>query len=198
MNSTAIPDKPLDKDSALIIGADLSLTDTGIVVLSPAGDVIAAKSIKGKERGIARVIQIRDAIEALIMPIALQFDDVLIVKEDYGASGHNQGRMGELHGAVGAMWYSHRMPVFDVNAMTLKCFVCETGKAEKSDVKLAVFQRWGFQESNNDIVDAFAMAQLGRVIAGQVAPRTVYEKDVIKRMRDYAKKNCHDLNIEMI
>jgi Holliday junction resolvasome RuvABC endonuclease subunit len=58
---------------------------------------------------------------------------------------------------LGLKWY-------EVSPTSLKKWVAGSGKADKKKMAEAVEQRWGFCSKYDDIVDAFALAQLGQHI----------------------------------
>ena len=74
-----------------IVGIDPSLTGTGIAIL-PSHDIY---TIKSKQRGAKRLIEIRDAIQKIIT------DASLVVIENYAYCRANQAhQIGELGGII--------------------------------------------------------------------------------------------------
>lgn len=66
--------------------------------------------------------------------------------------------------------FSYNLPWIEVPPSTLKNFVTCPGNAKKALVIEAVERVWGFQSKNDNIVDAYSLAQLGRSLCGAPAP----------------------------
>lgn len=189
------PAETPEREYTAIIGVDLSLTGTGVVIVDPNGQVIGERLIVSKWTGAKRLVDVRSNIASAVTDALLQFD-VLVVQEEYGASGNWQMKMGPLHGVVDEFWYEHNVPVLKVNPMHLKQFVFNKGTAQKEDIKLKAFQLWNYQNPSNDVVDAYCMAQIGRMLAGQTDIRTQFQRDMLKKILIHARDFCPDLSIE--
>lgn len=187
-----------DRSQCYVAGIDLSFTDTGVVIFDPEGVSLAAKSIKSSkaERGILRIRNIMFRVREIL---AEHLDDsrTLIVEEEYGRSGNMQLEFGMLHGVMDSEWFDMGHPVIKVNPTTFKCFVCGSS-AEKDMIRLDIHKRWGYEHPNNNVLDAYGMAQLGRVLLGQVQPRNKYEAGVIQKVIKHAREYCPDLNVDKV
>jgi crossover junction endodeoxyribonuclease RuvC len=61
----------------------------------------------------------------------------------------------------GLKWY-------DPRATELKKFVCGKGTANKEQVMLQVFKRWGYEAATNNMADGYGLACMGLAQAGRL------------------------------
>jgi Holliday junction resolvasome RuvABC endonuclease subunit len=66
---------------------------------------------------------------------------------------------------VRSMMADYGLPWVEVRPSTLKKWTTGKGNAKKPDMAIAVKQKWGFNSPSDDIVDAFALAQMGHYLA---------------------------------
>lgn len=158
----------------LYAGLDISLTCTGLVILDIQGAVVSRQLIESKpEKGanpIKRLLGIRDRIhnELGAAESRLSEDVVSVCIEGYAFS-KNAGMMfdrAELVGLVKAKLYLDATPMHIVGPMVLKKFTTGKGNAEKSLMLQQILKRWGFEARDDNEGDAYALAQVGRALAG--------------------------------
>lgn len=57
-------------------------------------------------------------------------------------------------------------PIYYISPTALKKFATGKGNTQKSIVMQQVLKRWGFEAKNDDIADAFVLAQIGLALGG--------------------------------
>lgn len=60
---------------------------------------------------------------------------------------------------------NHNVPFYVLQPMTVRKFLKITGKSKgKTDITMAVYKKWGFENEDQNQVDAFAIAQCGLAV----------------------------------
>ena len=136
-----------------VLGIDLSLVATGIA------DHTGTARIRGGDRaGTDRLDWIRDRILDQISGVEL----AVIEGPSYGnmsGAGH--------HEAAGLWWHiacalaDRRVPYAVIPPSTLKKYATGSGKATKPDMRMALFQRAGIDERDDNKVDAWWLRAAG-------------------------------------
>lgn len=147
------------------LGLDLSLTGTGIVVLDENNQVAHSETVKNKAKGMERLQIIRNRVNEVL----IKFPPFCICVEGY-AMGSRSGQafsIGELGGVIKLLLFENGYNPYLVPPTRLKKFVVGGGKAEKDMIMMKVFQRWGWEASDNNTADAFSAAMLAKVLHTQ-------------------------------
>lgn len=171
--------------TARIVGVDLSLTATGIAVVS--GEEV----IKTKAKGMERLQVISEAV--VQHAIAMDFTDdpagvpvdVHVFLEGYAFARPNQAhQLGELGGVVRYRLWDAGVPYTDVAPAALKKFATSKGNAKKPDM-LDASRRAGYEGSNDDnCVDAWWLRQFGLYVFGAPAvAEFAYRDEVAKNVK---------------
>lgn len=154
-----------------ICGIDLSAEATGIAYPDGTTETIHPPKPAGKTRTYAddmtRLAHIEDAvIYALIQA------PHLVVIEDYAAGIRSAAahRLAEIGGVVRLACWRHSLPVALVNVMHLKIYAAGSGRADKSDMRMALYKRAGIDIADDNQVDAWWLHAMGldRLGAGPV------------------------------
>lgn len=174
------------KVGAHVGGFDIS-TKTGVVVLSADGRLVDAREIQLVEvpKGSGPGPRVERAYELarLTKIMTRLYTFSLIVVESYTTSGRFVNYVqNELGAFVRHMLWEQGIPFVELSPSSLKKFATEGGKADKSQMRLAVFKRWGFESPSDNIVDAFALARLGLCAAGHVK-MNAYEREVVGKLK---------------
>src|SRR3990167_3361894 len=160
-----------------VLAVDPSLTATALAVDEGLKHP-TTWLIQGVEKltGLPRLQRIRDGVVTMAQNVEL------VVIEGYGfaAKQSRQHSLGELGGVLKLALYEagHRIAI--VPPTTLKKFTCGAGNAPKNVMLLHVYKRWGFECSDDNIADAFALWQLGKVLVRE--PRTKLEHELMKKV----------------
>lgn len=165
------------------IGLDLSLAATGYVVLADTR-IIERGTIKTTpaEPLVIRLHVIASTIVNLLqrhLPDAVAKEAPAFGAVEYGA--HD---IGQLHGVVAyAIHLAGRNQPFAVAPATLKKFATGHGRAEKSDVKMAIFKRWGEELKDNNVADAYVLARMAGAVEGGLTIETNEQRDCVKTVK---------------
>lgn len=139
----------------LIMGADLSLTSTGISI---GGETFI---IASKARGPERLIE----ISKTIISLAIKYNVTLVAIEGYSyASRNSQAHsIGELGGVVRATLYANSIPYIEIPPTCRAKFATGRGNASKNDVISAISAKTGIVWSGSgadDRCDAWILEQM--------------------------------------
>jgi crossover junction endodeoxyribonuclease RuvC len=169
-----------------VMGLDVS-TKTGAVLLDSKGKVLLAKEIdlpamkgNGSAARIDRVVALYGAVFRLLSDHRAG----LVMIEGYGyANAHTLALLVELGALVRYACVQVQVPFVEVAPGMLKKYIAGSGAAKKDLMRLAVYKKWGFEHPSDNVVDAYALAQLGRVYSGAVSPAHAYERDALKKLK---------------
>lgn len=160
------------------IGFDFSLCATGYVVLKD-GQITRKGTIltTPKEANEDRLVHIADTAVQLIN----DFDPEQVAAEGQAHAKFGVAALAQVHGAFKyAMKKAEReMPVY-VAPSTLKKFCTGSGRGEKSDVKMAVLEKWGEKLTDNNVCDAYVVARIAGAVHGGLPAKFDYERECLK------------------
>lgn len=152
-----------------VIGLDLSLTSTGLAIVTDAG-LVEMGNIKstGKKADthvqyMPRIVQMGEQINDWLADVVARYDVELAIFE---APSFNS-KFGNPHERAGLWWkvYEHlwlgEVPIQTVAPMTRAKFITGNGRAKKEEVLIAARERWGEEIPNHDVADATGLAMWG-------------------------------------
>lgn len=147
-----------------VLGIDGGLAATALVWLDAvSGDVthrcIVASVGKEFPSQIARVdsTRLRVATELKAHPANLA------VIEGYGFASQSLAGSVTVGTLLRLTLYRSSTPFLEVPPSCLKQYVTTRGRAEKSEIRMLVLDRWKFRSESDDEADAYACAQLARL-----------------------------------
>lgn len=161
----------------IFVGLDLSLTQSGIVIVGDNGDVIKScvsgyslkKDAPVKEK-IVRLISIASDIVSEIKSVGCDCVEVAIENYSFGTVKNRFGKgvqsasqtgLAELHGVVKSqLWMGMKIEPVVVPCKSARKVVLGKGqfKGGKKEIMAAV-KEYGFETSNNNIADAYVIAE---------------------------------------
>jgi len=149
-----------------IIGLDLSIRATGVAFDDGTAGLL---TIKPRSKGDDRLVEITQAVRAILMP--LEGPVMLVVIEDLPTGLRNAaaGSLGMVHGAVRAELIRLGMPYTTVPPATLKVYATGRGNAQKPDMRMELFKRTGLDVADDNQVDAWWLRALGLDLLGRPA-----------------------------
>lgn len=159
-------------------GFDLSLSATGYAILSN-DHTIALGTIKTKpgEPIEDRLAAIADRVVDLI---AEHRPDFIAMESPSFGSPFGAHDMGQVHGAVAyALRKAGHAQPSKVAPGTVKKFVTGSGRAEKSDVKMAIYKRWGLEIKDNNQADAYVIGRIGGCVHGGIQMETEEQRECV-------------------
>ena len=143
----------------VIVGLDLSLTHTGVGIVSN-GKRGYFSLIPKKIFAVKRLAWIEERLELFISSTSICC--VVIEGYSFGSVGRAIFNLGELGGIVRLLFYRHRIPIVIVPPAVVKRFSCGKGNASKEDVVSAYNRshKTSFVLKDNNEVDALLLAEI--------------------------------------
>jgi crossover junction endodeoxyribonuclease RuvC len=179
------------------VGIDQSYGGFAFVSIDPDGTDVSGnlKSFDPKQNtGIERLLSIYQHLFNLFTETR---DVAHICMEGYSnASKFGREQAGELGAIVKLAIYDFfdrfdnghgdlRYPTI-VKPSSLKKFTTGNGAAKKNNMLLAVYKKWGFETSDDNLADAYSLAQLARTLHTGSA-ELAYEKEVLKSVHPHTE-----------
>ena len=130
----------------------------------------------GIERGVKQV--------AILDEVLIGLKPDLVVIEDYAfVQRATLQQSVEVGTCLRLACMRRGVSILVVAPTSLKKFVIGQGKGKKDMMRLHVFKRWNYEHECDDVVDAFALAQVGLAYMGE-KPTTWTEKqlEVVKAL----------------
>lgn len=135
-----------------IVGADLSITATGLAHMDGSVSTHGGKPVLGDDR----LIIIEDALIAATGLWHDEDDDRadLLVVEGPVARSQTAYILGQLHGIVKRLCKRHSLPYVFVPPATLKAYATGKGNADKTQMAIAALKRAGREFADDNQCDA--------------------------------------------
>ena len=169
---------------SICIGIDPSYTGCGVIVLeTDTGDVKEKLLIKTPAKE-----EYKDRVRMIWNKVSSFFDAPVevVAIEGLAFSRTNQAhQMGYLHYRLREYIQAHKSnPSLIVPATTqLKKFVTGKGNAPKDTMMMQVYKHWGVEIPNNNICDAYGLAQIGRAYVGAEAKLLKHQQEVVAALK---------------
>lgn len=159
----------------ITVGIDTSLTHTGYVIIQDDGKVLSSGVIKSKPSGdkpIHEALRIKKIAEDILERIDetlpnVNPDMVAIEGLAYLASGTSLTQLSGLNYLVRILLAEFKWPFLIVFPTTLKKFITSSGKGDKDMMMLHVFKNYGFEASDNNENDGYALAACAMALMGK-------------------------------
>lgn len=164
----------------LFFGIDPSITSTGISVIDEDGfhDTIVYETknkIRKNKKDIyipieERITNINGKIMEFLLDHGLSSNDKIHIEDfAYSKNSNSAHKLIGLHYYIRTQFYACKVKFEIIKSTTLKKFVL--GKKNKKGAKkdlmiLHIYKRWNQEFNNDDMADAFALAQYGRYMNG--------------------------------
>ena len=163
------------KPGPVAIGIDQSLTGFALTALNiPAPDQYQTWVYKSDKRGVARLSDIRWWLMSKFDEIAKVGDIQEIAMEAAILASPSSLVLGELAGLVKLTCWDYfdgnvnryipypqnlRTPL-QIPPMTLKKYAAGKGNANKQEMLMQIFKRWGLEFNDDNAADSYALARL--------------------------------------
>jgi crossover junction endodeoxyribonuclease RuvC len=150
-----------------VVGLDISLTETGIVRF-PRNAPWTQQVIDTKPKD-GQLWERYEKIMKRVLGVVGKND--LVFCEDYAYSiGAGKSRLvtlGELGGMLRfVLWKRTGHWPFAISPTSLKKFATGHGRGKKSDIRVALFKKTQLDFANDNIADAYVLAQIGLNLIG--------------------------------
>ena len=163
-----IKEFPFVVSPSQIIALDMSLEHTGIANVEEDLTISTTliepnKGLKGNARllGPKRISEIK---KQLFIENINRNSIVFIEGYAFGAKGDSAISLGELGGVIRTSLYEAGFPYIEVPPTVLKKFITGKGNAPKEIMLKEVYKLFKFDTDNNNLADAYALAQFGLAV----------------------------------
>jgi crossover junction endodeoxyribonuclease RuvC len=165
----------------ITLGIDPSLTATGYCRMID-GTTTTWGEWKTKEKGLPRLSWLNHMIREEL----LSSDYALVCIEGYAFARPNQAhQLGELGGVLRLQLYYRDNPWLEIAPAALKKFATGKGNADKEQIMLQVYKRWGFEAESNNVADAYVLAKIAYHLAsGNSDGLTDYQQEVLYKPQE--------------
>lgn len=139
-----------------VIGIDPSLTNTGVAILSAGRAKLFTTGWGTEVNPLERLRLFRQEFNGILF----RYEPKAVAIEGYsfGSKFSRPHSLGELGAVIKLCVMDAGVPLIVAPPTTLKMFVRGIGKGTKSQVVADAKKRWGFSSSQNDEIDAGALA----------------------------------------
>lgn len=163
------------------VGLDLSLRATGVVTIDSKGKIISSNLIKTKPtEGVVaelqRLIEIKDQISILPGVALVAIEGIAFMS---GPMATALAQLSGLNYLVRSDLYKNLHRFIIVAPTTLKKFATGKGNCDKNVVMLEVYKRWGESFTDDNLCDAFVLAQIARTLVGAAKPDSKPQEEVV-------------------
>lgn len=159
------------------VGIDPSANATGVVVVDAEGEPYLNRLITPKVTGVARLVYIRDALNELLGDLPRL---KIGVREGYSyASVHQAFLLAEVGGITQLALHDHADQVHECAPTALKKFATGTATANKAAVMAAVRRRWGHTYTDDNLADAYVLAQVGLCLLNSAGTTARHQLEVV-------------------
>ena len=146
-------------------GIDLSLSNTGLIIIDEEGDIVLEKSIKTSPSGIKTSVATIERIQNITHKIMEQLlrkniNKVAIEGFSYGSKGSALFQIAYLGYRVREAMLNNDIDVIEPTPGQLKQFATGKGTTKKSEIMLQVYKKWGKEFSDDNLADAYVLAQI--------------------------------------
>jgi crossover junction endodeoxyribonuclease RuvC len=173
-----------------VVGLDLSLTHTGVVILDGKGAILSQSVIRSKPSGdsyLAETLRIIKIAEEAVQRID-EFSPVknpdLVVIENLAFMARNTSALTQLAGLshlVRTLLSEFKWPYVLVAPSTLKKFITSKGNSDKNIMMMEIFKQYGHTFLDDNIADAYGLAAVGlAMLEKPINKLTVPQAEVIK------------------
>jgi Holliday junction resolvasome RuvABC endonuclease subunit len=177
-------------NDGFVLGVDPSYSGFGMCFYFPDGkySTFHASFPPDKSTGVDRLVDIESWLTGVLGTVGEHIRHVCL--EGY-AYGRKNGReeAGELGAVVKLALRQLGVPVgypTIVSPPEVKKYATGSGKAEKSDIKLAVYRKWGAEFRNDNEADSFVLAKMAAAIAYR-EPQLEYERALTDKLRRHTE-----------
>jgi crossover junction endodeoxyribonuclease RuvC len=177
-----------------VVGIDQSARHTGVCILAKNGDVACLKLIEPKKlKDQLRLAFIRKELNALLTHYALR----AAVMEGYSYNSTNKKFvLGEVGSVTKLAIYDAGAELYIAAPKQLKKFVTGRGSASKESVIKHIQTVWGVEIIDDNLADAYGLAQIAREIIWSTSTRRC-QLDIVKNIikKDLKKRKSSSIKL---
>lgn len=146
----------------MYLGFDLSLTNTGAIILSSSCDIIHQSKLQapGGVLGVERLFFLEEQLIEFLS--GKDITHCCIESPSYGSQEGHLFELGEWAGIVKLHLFKKCIPFILVAPSQLKKYVSGSGQSKKELIILDVYKVFGQEIRDNDLADAYVLARIIR------------------------------------
>jgi crossover junction endodeoxyribonuclease RuvC len=177
----------------MVLGIDLSLTGTGVVCLEN-GQIISQlliKSTPNEKTTVAEMNRIKDILDKIESSISSNIFEAVAV-EGVSFASKRTVSLSQLSGLNYLVRYNFifdkwKNNLKDINKLlivpptVLKKFITGKGNSKKDVMLLETYKRYEMSFDNDNLCDAFGLAQIASVIVGESKVVASFQEEVITK-----------------
>ena len=110
-------------------------------------------------------------------------DLVVIEGPAYNVRSNTSVLINSINAVIKLCVYDAGVPMVEAFPTTLKKFVTGTGRSSKSVIIKKVYMNWGFDTNDDNIADAYGLAQIGLMLVHGDGPAPKFRVDSLKLVR---------------
>jgi crossover junction endodeoxyribonuclease RuvC len=178
-----------------VAGIDQSARHTGVCILDEAGTIKCLQLIEPKKlKDHLRLAFVRKELNELLEPYELH----AAVMEGYSYNSTNKKfTLGEIGSVTKLAIYDAGAELFIAAPKQLKKFVTGRGSADKDGVINHIRHQWGEEITDDNLADAYGLAQIAREITWPTSTRR-YQLDVVKTITKKTLKKRRSRGIKLV
>lgn len=144
-----------------IMGLDISLTGTGLVVLNDKLEIVRQSLITSKP--IAdRFNRFHGILDSIMSDVRTHQPKIVIIEGySYNSNGGSMFDRAELGGIIKKALWDKKVKFEELAPTSLKKFITGKGNAPKELMMLKTFKKFGVEFSDNNLCDAYGLARYG-------------------------------------
>lgn len=165
-----------------VVGLDLSLTSTGVVVLH-GEEIVLQEVVRSSPVGPLPIDEAKRLNDITTRVLALVPDDAKLVAIEGIAFMVSKTtslvQLAAINYLIRIGLWKRGIPFVIVSPPTLKKFVTGKGVAQKDVMMLETYKRWGVSLTDNNICDAFGLARISLAILNIDDKISTEQKEVV-------------------
>lgn len=172
------------------VGLDLS-SKMGVVILDDDGKVVLDEEVEFKDTpDPERMYKLWQYIEGVLNT---ETDSIIIEGFSFGSKGQGSDFQYGIGWLVRTMLFTKGVSYLDVAPTQVKKFATGKGNSAKPQMILPIYKKWGYENTSDNVIDAYILARIGYSIDHQEELKNLAEKgvvsDLLKPTKTARKKN---------
>lgn len=165
--------------NGVVVGLDLSLTETGITAISNGKAYCSTLTPPKGMHGVERL----DWFDSQFVEMMDHYKADAVAIENYGFASHKGVVLGELGSLARLAVYRKHIPLYLVAPTALKKFATGVGNVGKGPIIKCVYQRWGIDTNNENVADSVVLAVIAyhKAFPGKV-PMAAFQTEVMSKI----------------
>lgn len=173
---------------SLFLGADLSLTGSGLVIIDDSYNIVKMEVFKPKVVGVERLFHLRNMLESFLLEFKEDIKLVAIENYAYGKAqeGSKVFEIGEWGGIFRLYMFDNNYNFILPSPTQVKKYITGKGEAKtgKDLIILDIYKKYGVEIRQADMADAYVMARIAKDFYNDEKNLTTSQQEVIKKIHE--------------